>query len=560
MKTFNITGRCIPELHYMVNLESRLEYAGRLVEKGQYFVINRARQFGKTTFLWALNRYLRWDYIVLSLDFQKMSSSRFQSETVFARAFGREILKVINNKKNPVTGFGEKEVTDLSDDIKGNSEFDLVTLFEHLSELCAGAQKRVVLMIDEMDSASNNQIFLDFLSILRGYYLDRDVTPCFWSVILAGVYDIKNLRQKIRMDEEHRYNSPWNARDDNEENESSLSFDECPRNHRETRSPYDVAVNFSVDMSFSADEIAEMLRDYEDDHHTGMNVGTTAQMICDYTSGYPFLVSDLCRIIDEEVAGSPGFEDGSKAWTKEGLQEAVRVLLLEKNPLFESLVNKLIDDPDLKRMIYKIFFAGEQVTFNPDNRVIDSASMFGFVKNVNGRMCVANRVFEMRIYNLFLSEAESDSKSYQAGSMEKNQFVRDGVLNMDRVMERFMVHWNDLYSFGDERFVEENGRKFFLLYLKPIINGTGNYYIEAQTRDQKRTDIIVDYLGRQYIIEIKIWRGEEYNCRGEKQLAEYLDRYHQKKGYLLSFCFNKKKNTGIKQIKIDDKTITEVVV
>lgn len=34
---------------------------------------------------------------------------------------------------------------------------------------------------------------------------------------------------------------------------------------------------------------------------------------------------------------------------------------------------------------------------------------------------------------------------------------------------------------------------------------TGNYYIEAQTRNQKRTDVIVDYLGTQYIIELKIW-------------------------------------------------------
>lgn len=32
--------------------------------------------------------------------------------------------------------------------------------------------------------------------------------------------------------------------------------------------------------------------------------------------------------------------------------------------------------------------------------------------------------------------------------------------------------------------------------LKPIINGIGNYYIEAQTRDGRRTDIIVDYLGK----------------------------------------------------------------
>ena len=60
--------------------------------------------------------------------------------------------------------------------------------------------------------------------------------------------------------------------------------------------------------------------------------------------------------------------------------------------------------------------------------------------------------------------------------------------------------------------------ELFLLYLKPIINGTGNYYIEAQTRDQKRTDVIVDYLGRQYIIELEIWRGERYNKEGESMI------------------------------------------
>ena len=49
-----------------------------------------------------------------------------------------------------------------------------------------------------------------------------------------------------------------------------------------------------------------------------------------------------------------------------------------------------------------------------------------------------------------------------------------------------------------ERFREKDGREQFLLYLKPIINRTGNYYIEAQTRDQKRTDVIIDYMGKQY--------------------------------------------------------------
>ena len=92
-----------------------------------------------------------------------------------------------------------------------------------------------------------------------------------------------------------------------------------------------------------------------------------------------------------------------------------------------------------------------------------------------------------------------------------------------------------------DRFKEKNGREQFLLYLKPIINGTGNYYIESQTRDQTRTDVIVDYLGQQYIIELKIWRGERYNEEGERQISEYLDYFHLNTGYMLSFNFNKKK-------------------
>ena len=35
--------------------------------------------------------------------------------------------------------------------------------------------------------------------------------------------------------------------------------------------------------------------------------------------------------------------------------------------------------------------------------------------------------------------------------------------------------------------------------------------------------MIVDYLGEQYIVELKIWRGAGYNEKGEKQLADYIE-------------------------------------
>ena len=53
-KEFNITGLCVPKKHYMVNLNSRLEQLKKMVDKGSYFAVNRARQYGKTTMLAAL--------------------------------------------------------------------------------------------------------------------------------------------------------------------------------------------------------------------------------------------------------------------------------------------------------------------------------------------------------------------------------------------------------------------------------------------------------------------------------------------------------------------------
>ena len=69
--------------------------------------------------------------------------------------------------------------------------------------------------------------------------------------------------------------------------------------------------------------------------------------------------------------------------------------------------------------------------------------------------------------------------------------------------------------------------------------------------------MIIDYLGRQYIVELKIWREPRYNAEGEKQISDYLDYYGLNTGYMLSFNFNKNKETGVKQVHIGDKVLVE---
>lgn len=532
-KVFNVSAVCIPKDHYMVNIDKRLAEIKKLVDDGKYFTINCARQYGKTTTLRALKEYLQNDYYAVLLDFQKIGNAKYKNENTFSLAFARIFLRELKGNGIFADNTQCQGIQDLETNVKCRSEdFELLELFENLSDICAEAEKPLVLMIDEVDSAANNQVFLDFLAQLRAYYIERVVQPAFQSVILAGVYDVKNLKRKIRTEDEHKINSPWN-----------------------------IAADFKIDMSFSKDGIAGMLREYECDYHTGMDVEEVAGLLYDYTSGYPFLVSRLCMLMDEVIGNQGKPETKSSAWTKSGFHEAVRLLLSEKNTLFESLMGKITDFPELNVMLRTLLFTGRSIVYNTDEPAIDIATMFGFIKNSNGVVVIANRIFETRLYNFYLSTSEMQGLDiYKASLQDKGQFFVDGHLNMRRILEKFVEHFHELYGDREDTFLENEGRTYFLLYLRPIINGSGNYYVESETRGLRRTDVIVDYHGEQYVIEMKIWHGQEYNNRGEQQLISYLDDYHQNKGYMVSFNFNKKKEIGVKEIAIGDKLLIEATV
>ena len=271
IRYFNTEGSCNPKEHYMVRLDERLEYIKKmLVDRKKYFVINRGRQYGKTTMLRALEEYLKDDYIVLSLDFQQMGTEDFANSSTFVHAFMKRMSAAFRSieaeDKETLEGMLSKFRNDVPD-------ARMSDLFECLSSVCETSLRPVVLMIDEVDSAGNNQVFVDFLAQLRGYYLKRDEMPIFHSVILAGVYSVKNLKLKLRPESEHQYNSPWN-----------------------------IAAQFKIDMNFSVNQIASMLEEYEADYHMGMDIQTVAEEIYQYTAGYPVLVSSICKCIDEDLS------------------------------------------------------------------------------------------------------------------------------------------------------------------------------------------------------------------------------------------------------------------
>ncbi|MCR5237885.1 MAG: 9-O-acetyl-N-acetylneuraminate esterase, partial [Lachnospiraceae bacterium] len=79
--------------------------------------------------------------------------------------------------------------------------------------------------------------------------------------------------------------------------------------------------------------------------------------------------------------------------------------------------------------LYSILINGARIPWSPDQDDIAQMQMYGFIRNEKNTVRIDNRIFETRLYNLFLSDEEMRSNVFaKRGDLAKNQFVKDGML------------------------------------------------------------------------------------------------------------------------------------
>jgi len=521
MREFNVTGICVPEMHYMVDISEKVEQIFKLVEGKKYFTINRGRQYGKTTTLGRLEKRMQDDYICMSISFQYSEARMFADEEGFCQGlFDRIQRSLLIEHKEEAKLWIDESVT----------SFRKLDTF--ITERCT--DKKIVLIIDESDEASNNAIFVSFLKMLRDKYLFRNAGKdyTFHSVILAGVYDIRNLKQKMILSGNYKPS----------EGESAMN------------SPWNIAVDFKIDMAFSVKEIETMLVDYENEHNTGMNINEIAQEIRFYTSGYPYLVSRICLLIENEL---------DRNWTIEGVQEAIKIMLEENSTLFDDMIKKVEENTALSNLLFDLTVGKIKYLYNVDDPTIKFGIMFGFLLKGAEGLQIHNRIFEIRITNYFISKTTRNWRENNIAQSPSNEIIKNDVFDMELCLTKFKKHYAEIYTDKNLNFLEREGKLIFLTYLVPLINGKGFYHFESQTRDCGKIDLVIDYLKQQFILELKIWHGDSKHEDAYEQLANYLKSKNIDNGYLLTFDFRKKidnKFSENKWVEWDEKRIFDVVL
>lgn len=339
---------------------------------------------------------------------------------------------------------------------------------------------------------------------------------------------MKSLKLKLRPEDQRQYNSPWN-----------------------------IAVNFTVDMSLSPAEIQTMLTAYCADTGVKMDADAIAEQLHYYTSGYPFLVSAICQILDEELRLA--------AWTADDVEVAVTRLLAQSNTNFEHVIKQLDQHPELRAMVEKIVLEDEDVSYNQYSAIIHAGELYGIFTVNRQTVAIHNRIYREQLYNFLTSEfyIKELIKTKRVQYTLHDQFARpDQTLDMERVLLKFQEFMRQEYSQRDTVFLERNGRLIFLAFLKPILNGRGFDFKEPQISEEKRLDVVVTFGTQKAIIELKIWRGAEAHQQGIRQLGDYLERAGLREGYLIIFDFSRQPRQSEKQehLEFDGKHIFAVWV
>ena len=492
------------------------------MEEGEYFTISRPRQFGKTTILSLLAGRLnrRDDYLALKVSFEGTGDALFAGESEFCPAFLRIIARSVMFANPEMADYFIRESRQIN-------HFEDLSLF--ISRYVIRTGRHVVMLIDEVDKSSDNRIFLNFLGMLRNKYLLRNEGQdhTFQSVILAGVHDVKTLKVKIRPDDERRYNSPWN-----------------------------IAADFTVDLSFSPDEISAMLREYARDRGIRPDIPAIAGRLHYYTSGYPYLVSKLCKFVDERIV--PSRED--RNWSAADVDEAFRMIADEgyTTTLFDSLIKNLENSRELYENVLGILINGRRIPFNVNVPVIHMGYLYGILGGSGEGCTIHNRIYEQRIYNYMMTK-HLTSEPEPSEALQSEYHTGDG-LDVALILMRFQTFMKEHRSHRDEKFLEREGRLLFLSFLRPIINGRGFEFKEPNVADERRMDLVITYGSRRYVVELKRWYGTRAHKKGLGQLSDYLDIYSLKEGYLLIYDFSRNKTYRQEEIVFQDKRIFAVWV
>ncbi|MEI6048513.1 MAG: ATP-binding protein [Bacteroidota bacterium] len=492
---FNVTGLCNPKDHFMVDpLRGLDETIVRLIDNKYYFTIHAPRQTGKTTLLRALMDQINTDGNRICLYFS-VETAGYRSISI------NDANKNINRAiVESAKSFLPVEYLPKHSDMAGEMSFK-----DFVSQWTRELPKTMILLIDEIDSLYDDVLVSVLRQLRDGFQFRPEAFPS--SVALVGLRDVREYKEKVR--------------------DKDLSIG--------SGSPFNIKAKSLTISNFSHHQIAGLLQQYTDE---GGQVFDDAiiDLIYLLTGGQPWLVNALANEITVEILS----KDTSKPITVEIVNQAKENLILRRDTHLDSLIDKLLN-PRVRPIIDAIL-SGADIQYNEFNDDLKYVEDLGIVvKDIKkDGVKISNQIYNEIIPRVL----NSNLQDLMIPKVSPQWFIKsDGHLDMDALLREFQdfyrehsESWLDTFSY------HESGKQLLLMaFLQRIVNGGGSIAREMAV-GRGRTDLVIEFNGDCFVLELKIKRSNTNMERTYKQLFHYIDQLNKTHGYLILFEL---RNSGI---------------
>ena len=274
-------------------------------------------------------------YVVIALFFKDWDKADFQKGERFRAKFSAQLIEQLIESGH--TALAKKVArTAKEENNKLSSVIGATTSDENL---------KCVLIIDDADLAIGYHPYYNLRGVVRSMFNNRYLRPTFHCVVQSAIINITVSDPPLE-DGEHGY------------------------------PPFNIVAPYEVDFEFTSSEIDLMLQEYCRAEGVKMDIQSIAAQLFHHTSGHPWLVSALCKILTEEIL--PEKDILEKELLKEDVGLAVFKLFGQTPPLFNLLIQVLHQNPGLCVGVQALLVEKERLPF--DRYVYRTGIDYGILK------------------------------------------------------------------------------------------------------------------------------------------------------------------------------------
>lgn len=293
-------------------------------------------------------------------------------------------------------------------------------------------------------------------------------------------------------------------------------------------SPFNVVDELEIPY-FTREEVRELIQQYVTESGQVFDK-EVINAIYDNTHGQPGLVCGLCLHLVERVV-----TDRSQPVEMQHFYKTLQHFLTER--FDKNIINIVQKAREKKAFMLRLLFKETPIPFSVYEPDIAWLYANGVINNVNNHVDIIVPLYHKALITAFRPTINGEVDYYFTAHDTFSEYVTEDGLNMNAILNKYRQYIRKRgYKAFDTEHLKEAAWHYsldgFINFFLDILEG--QTFIEVPS-GRGRTDILVLYRNRKYIIETKVFTNTAYFQKGKAQLADYLTSEGLDEGYYVVF-------------------------